>query len=1170
MSRLRRPLVLVLVLFLASTARAANEWPVARGPSREPVPVRFDRKMLDAAPKDFLEDAVACVLYSGNSYIVEEDGTTETITHDLSRLNGRKGVEKLGEYRNITFDPAYQKLTLNEACIHKPDGRTVNVEARHVQLRDVGTDYQVYDHEKQLIISFPTLAVGDVIEVKWTVRGKNPEYAGNFFTRYSFGDATYPVMLDELRITLPKTKTFQHASVNAKLEPVISRGKDVVTYHWKVTNCDRLPQDENLPSKEELRVAVVGSTFASWEEIGLWKHRLRKESWRCTPDVAGVVRDVTKGLTDPTAKARALVYWLRRNIRYVSAGERHDYTPHAPAFVLANRFGDCKDTSQMLAVMLREAGIKVELVTLGVQDDGQVIEEVPSPWGTHAILLATIDGKPHWIDTTASLAGWDFLPRDDRNRLCYLVDDKGNVRLDRTPSTSPESNRIEQTTRVWIGTDGSTRCERTVVSHGSAAMGQRDSLLEVPVGERRRQMTAELQDANSRTRLVRLDVDEAALRELNQPVTARVTFEITNQFTGSPDRDGSLTDNKVWGRFLAYNLDYDRQVPFEYTAPFETTHRYIVHVPPSYTVESWPKSRIVNSKWGLFTVKVKPPADEAARVVDFEFTMRLDRTRVEVADFDEFRQFHEDVNRQYRVWLTLKPVQNVADAPLLEAVLALVPEDLANATALAKLYQTNGQLDDARRVLLRALHYWPDDLELWKLAVKVAKNPADEEQAQHELMRRFPEEPRYVIDLGAILINRGKQDDARKVLEPLTKRGSPSNRALAHYQLARSHYRRDELKEALGHLDAALKDDAEAVNTVRTHMLRGQVLEEMGNAREAMEAFARALQVDREATEALDSLIRLSLLDSKKSAALDYLRRYVLAVGDEPAGLLLAAETYLKIGHDAEALDLATRATDPRFLGKAERTIGLVWLKRGDLSKAAAHLTKAEPGPAVFEGLMRTRIGLGDLSQAETVLARASKLDKPTDALRTAMDRTRRLVQRRTELSAALTDEQKKKGLPALGCLVCVEALREEGLPASAAEERLVKLAATMKLGPLTAWSARQALERGKLAVALAEAEKAIAQSPAYAGGYFVRGRVRLERGVDGALADLTRAADLSKQKDADVLHALADALHRSGRLQDALTVQRIAVRLKPKDNEMVEQLAVLEKEAGADGSQSK
>src|SRR5207244_812685 len=151
--------------------------------------------------------------------------------------------------------------------------------------------------------------------------------------------------------------------------------------------------------------------------------------------------------------------WVRRHIRYVSLGPvTHDYTPHTPAVVFANRYGDCKDQSQFLAVLLREAGIPVALATLGARDDGQVLEDVPSPWGTHAILLVHLDGTDHWIDTTASLAGWDVLPRDDRDRLCYIVDEKG-IRLGRTPSLKPEDNRTEQNTRITIGPDGSTRCE---------------------------------------------------------------------------------------------------------------------------------------------------------------------------------------------------------------------------------------------------------------------------------------------------------------------------------------------------------------------------------------------------------------------------------------------------------------------------------------------------------------------------------------------------------------------------------------------------------------------------------------------------------------------------------------------------------------------------------------
>ncbi len=107
-------LLLALAACSPSAGRGEETWPVTRGPSREPVPYRYEPRVLDKVPRAFLDDAVATVLYSGNSYRFEKDGTIETVTHEVTRLNGRKGIEKLGEYRNITFTPSYQKLTLNE------------------------------------------------------------------------------------------------------------------------------------------------------------------------------------------------------------------------------------------------------------------------------------------------------------------------------------------------------------------------------------------------------------------------------------------------------------------------------------------------------------------------------------------------------------------------------------------------------------------------------------------------------------------------------------------------------------------------------------------------------------------------------------------------------------------------------------------------------------------------------------------------------------------------------------------------------------------------------------------------------------------------------------------------------------------------------------------------
>ena len=120
------------------------------------------------------------------------DGTIESTTQELIRLNGRKGIDQLGEYKTITYVPSYETVTLHEARVHKAKGGIEPVGAGHVRLRDVNTDHQIYDPSKELVISFPGLEVGDVMEVHWTTRGKHPEYQGQFFNRYTFGHDKYP------------------------------------------------------------------------------------------------------------------------------------------------------------------------------------------------------------------------------------------------------------------------------------------------------------------------------------------------------------------------------------------------------------------------------------------------------------------------------------------------------------------------------------------------------------------------------------------------------------------------------------------------------------------------------------------------------------------------------------------------------------------------------------------------------------------------------------------------------------------------------------------------------------------------------------------------------------------------------------------------------------------
>jgi tetratricopeptide (TPR) repeat protein/transglutaminase-like putative cysteine protease len=1178
------PIVLGLIS-LPAYAEGGDVWPVPRGPSHEPAPYQYDPAILKSVPKEFLEDAPACILYSGVTHIVEADGTVETTTHEITRLNSRKSLEKLGEYRSIIYDPSFEKVTLHEARVLKADGRSVPVEARHVQLRDMITDYLVYDRDKQVIVSFPKLEVGDAIDVKWTVRGKNPEYQGHFFTRYGFGDDRYPVVLDEMRMRLPKDRAMKYAVVGGKVEPKMQEDGTWRTYYWQAKNRRELPQDENLPSKEELRLEVICSTFTSWDEVLQWQRKQCAHCWTVSPDLRQVVEQVTRDLKTPLEKARALTYWVRRNIRYVSTGEKHDFTPHPPARVLANRFGDCKDQSQLLAVMLREVGIEVGLVTLATLGEGQIVDSVPSPLANHAILRVVIEGREHWIDTTTTLAGWDFLARDDRGRVCYIVDAPSalpfspggegkkwaGLRIAKTPELTADDNRIEQTTHLTISSDGSSHSQRTSTYSGLAAMLQRDEWLEVPSGERRRIVASELQSASSRARLSKVQIDDKKLADFDQPVTARIEFDVANHFGEDAEREGSLSDSQVWGKLLAINLDYDRPTPLDLGAPFESVHRYEVVLSPVHRFETVPKEVTTKSKWGSFEIHVRPDAKNS-RLLELEFRTRLEKTRIEPSDFEAFRRFHEDVFKHYRAWLALTPTTDLADAKLLEEALKQKPGDRAAALVLARLYSQHDQRGEARRVLETARRHHPNDATLWDLTIQTAEGLKDQEAAYQEMVKRFPQEPKYGVALGETRINLGDFAGARQVLEPMTSKGPEVWRGLAYYQLARACMKQNQIHEAIEHLEVAAKLNPEGVHSVAALQLKGRLHEKIGQLAEAVDAYRQALEQDPESEETLGPLIRLELATEQRSEALDLLRRLTVVAGHNAEGLTQAAGFHLQLGRFDDAMELVRRAESEKAenskiseASRAEchRIIGLVYLHRQDYSSAVAHLEKAPADAGVIEGLIRAYLALGKLEEAEHQAERVEQVAEATLPLCRAYAGLIVLGQRREAVrqECPAPPEKAEAWNRALGSFVCAERLYENGSATSEVEKLLeTVLREGREIGPALALRGLLALEKGRLAKAAPDAERAVRLSPKEARGYYVRGRVRLEREQAGALEDLAQAAQLSRRRDAAVLHWLAVAQFRAGRAEEAVATEQEAIKLNGHDPELREQLREFQK----------
>src|SRR5262249_57793217 len=149
--------------------------PVKRGPSPEPSPYRYQPDDLRQIPSQILEGDDGCIVYMADVRLIQvwpdELGAVEdSVHHRVIRCNRPAAFPQVGEFRDIRFDPEAEALTLNEAAVHQHDGSVLEVRPDEVRVRDVNTDFLKYRDTKMVIVSFPGLEAGDVIDVKWTVR----------------------------------------------------------------------------------------------------------------------------------------------------------------------------------------------------------------------------------------------------------------------------------------------------------------------------------------------------------------------------------------------------------------------------------------------------------------------------------------------------------------------------------------------------------------------------------------------------------------------------------------------------------------------------------------------------------------------------------------------------------------------------------------------------------------------------------------------------------------------------------------------------------------------------------------------------------------------------------------------------------------------------------------
>ncbi len=297
---------------------------------------------------------------------------------------------------------------------------------------------KVTDTRTRYRFTLPGLKPGCVIEYRYTIKTDRWNYIRDWDFQHS-----EPVLWSEYRVQFPK-RSFGFAfakqgyeywevddenEVSQIFESPASGylGEKIVNCilrRWVVKNAPAI-RDEPFVTTTDDYINKVEIQLAGYSLIGtgvrkylnewdvLIKELLESDKFGEAIDVTGDVEklaaEITKDITSPLEKMKAIYNWVSKSI--VSTSQNRVFIDKEVDDVLELKKGSNAEITILLLSLLKAADILAEPVILSTRDNGKIQDMYPMiSQFNYVMARAQIDSKPYYLDATNPLRPYDLLP----------------------------------------------------------------------------------------------------------------------------------------------------------------------------------------------------------------------------------------------------------------------------------------------------------------------------------------------------------------------------------------------------------------------------------------------------------------------------------------------------------------------------------------------------------------------------------------------------------------------------------------------------------------------------------------------------------------------------------------------------------------------------------------
>jgi transglutaminase-like putative cysteine protease len=403
------------------------------------------------------------------SAVSNEELVTDATT-DI-RLGSDEIAAKLGQL-SFQINQHFSRLESLQAATLKSDGRRIDAPAENILASELPNAPQLRtflaDVRSRTIV-FPDAGGGDTVHYRARVRERSPVPGG----LSDFSVVRPDSYIDRYSISFESNTAVPLREASRGFIKSVTEFGDRRLTTWTLGPVRHAAEEPGATAPIDRDPYVLISTYPDWRTIGAAAAAGFALKGEPTPEVRALADRLTAGLSDPREQATVIRDWVAKNVRYfyVMLGEG-GYVPHQPSWVLANRFGDCKDHVALARALLAAKGIDSIPVLIGTGASYQ-LPTVPSQrWFNHAILW--LPSLKQFTDPTANHSSFAALPEQEADKPVLIADGVTNAVI-RLPALDPNTNRLSYVSNATLSQDGTVHGSSTISASGQLAEQLREA-----------------------------------------------------------------------------------------------------------------------------------------------------------------------------------------------------------------------------------------------------------------------------------------------------------------------------------------------------------------------------------------------------------------------------------------------------------------------------------------------------------------------------------------------------------------------------------------------------------------------------------------------------------------------------------------------------------------------